>query len=109
MQTLPPSLNHLENHGRAEEIANAITHGIGAGRAIAALAILVTFAGLQGDPWKVVSFSVYGAMLVIPLSHRDVSASLLVEHDMRSFDASTHTSRGERALPPRANSSSSRS
>lgn len=55
----------LEKHGKAEEIANAITHGIGAGLAIAALAILVTFAGMDGDPWRVVSFSIYGSMLVI--------------------------------------------
>lgn len=33
--------------------------------AIAALAVLVTRAGLEGDPWKVVSFSLYGSTLVI--------------------------------------------
>lgn len=49
---------------RAEELANALTHGIGAGLAAAALAILVTFAALQGDAWRVVSFSIYGATLL---------------------------------------------
>ncbi|MCU0664432.1 MAG: hemolysin III family protein [Myxococcota bacterium] len=58
-------ISTLESHGRSQEIANAVTHGIGAGLAIAALAVLVTFAGLQGDPWKVVSFSIYGSMLVL--------------------------------------------
>lgn len=48
-----------------EEIANSVIHGIGAGLSIAALAILVTFAGLFGDPWRVVSFSIYGATLVL--------------------------------------------
>jgi len=50
---------------RGEEIANGITHGIGAGLSVAALAILVTYAGLFGDAWRVVSFSIYGATLII--------------------------------------------
>lgn len=48
-----------------EEIANAITHGIGAALAIAALAILVVFAAIRGNVWHVVSFSVYGSTLVL--------------------------------------------
>jgi len=46
-----------------EEIANSITHGIGAALSIAALVILVVFAGKYGDAWRVVSFSIYGATL----------------------------------------------
>ena len=48
-----------------EEIANSITHGIGAALATAALTILVVFAALRGNAWHVVSFSIYGASLVI--------------------------------------------
>lgn len=48
-----------------EEIANSITHGIGAALGTAALTILVVFATLKGDAWRVVSFSIYGATLVI--------------------------------------------
>ncbi|MBT9147674.1 MAG: hypothetical protein DDT32_01439 [Syntrophomonadaceae bacterium] len=48
-----------------EEILNAITHGIGALLAAAALALLVVFASLYGNIWHVVSFSIYGATLVI--------------------------------------------
>lgn len=48
-----------------EEIANTITHGVGAALSVAALAILVTFAGLFGDVWRVVSFSIYGATLFL--------------------------------------------
>jgi len=46
-----------------EEIANSITHGIGAALSIAAFVILVVFAGQQGDVWRIVSFSIYGATL----------------------------------------------
>lgn len=43
---------------------NSITHLAGAGLAVAGAAFLVTQAALVGDPWKIVSFSIYGAMLV---------------------------------------------
>jgi hemolysin III len=48
-----------------EEIANSITHGIGAALATAALVILVVFAAIHGNAWQVVSFSIYGSSLII--------------------------------------------
>ena len=48
-----------------EEIANTITHGIGAGLSVAGLTLLVVLAGLYGDVYQIVSFSIYGATLVI--------------------------------------------
>jgi hemolysin III len=48
-----------------EEIANAITHGIGAALAIAALVILIVFAAIRGNVWHVVSFTVYGSTLIL--------------------------------------------
>ncbi len=48
-----------------EEIANAITHGIGALLAIAALVVLIVLAAMQGTVWHVVSFSVFGTTLVL--------------------------------------------
>jgi hemolysin III len=50
---------------RGEEIANALTHAVGAALGVAGLVILVTSAVMKGDPWKVVSFSVFGATLII--------------------------------------------
>jgi len=49
---------------RYGERFNSITHLVGAALAIAGTAVLVTVAAGLGDPWKIVSFSVYGAMLV---------------------------------------------
>ncbi len=46
-----------------EEIANSITHGIGTGLSIAGLVVLVVLASREGDPWKIVSYSIYGATL----------------------------------------------
>ena len=48
-----------------EEIANSITHGIGAALSIAGLTLLVVLAVIYGDAWRVVSFSVYGSTLVL--------------------------------------------
>ncbi|MCB5266905.1 MAG: hemolysin III family protein [Candidatus Cloacimonetes bacterium] len=48
-----------------EEIANAITHGVGVGLAIAALVVLVVHAARISDTWKIVSFSIYGATMII--------------------------------------------
>ena len=42
---------------------NAITHLIGAALALAGLVVLVVVAARQGDPWKIVSFGIYGATL----------------------------------------------
>ena len=47
------------------ERLNSITHAIGAAAALAGMVVLVVFASLKGDPWKIVSFSVYGLSLLL--------------------------------------------
>ena len=44
---------------------NSITHLVGTVLSVAGLATLVTMGALEGDPYKVVSFAVYGAMLFV--------------------------------------------
>lgn len=48
-----------------EEVANSISHGIGAALSIVALVLLVMFASLRGNAWQIVSFSVYGSTLFL--------------------------------------------
>lgn len=48
-----------------EEWANVITHGIGAALAIAGLIALVLMSASQANPYRIVSYSVYGATLVL--------------------------------------------
>lgn len=48
-----------------EEIANGITHGIGAMLSVAGLTVLVVLAAIYGDTWRIVSFSIYGTSLVL--------------------------------------------
>lgn len=49
----------------AEEIAHAITHGVGLLFSVAGLVVLVVFASLRGDGWHIVSCSIYGTTLVL--------------------------------------------
>ncbi len=50
---------------KKEEIANAVIHGIGALLSIAALVILIVFSALYGTAWHVVSFTLFGATMVL--------------------------------------------
>ena len=50
---------------RTEELANALTHGLGALLGVAALSVLVVYASRRGDAWHLVSCSVYGVSLIL--------------------------------------------
>ena len=50
---------------RGEEIANWLTHGIGAVLSVVALTLLIVFASAAGDAWHVVSFTVFGLTLLV--------------------------------------------
>ena len=52
-------------YSRKEEVANAITHGIGVLMSIAALVLLVVFAVIYGTAWHVVSYSIFGATMLL--------------------------------------------
>jgi hemolysin III len=55
----------VPQHSPAEELANSITHGIGAVLSIAALGILTAFSSLFGNTWHIVSCSIFGATLIL--------------------------------------------
>lgn len=60
---------NTHTYPRREEVANAITHGIGALLSVAALVLLIVFSSTQGSVWHVVSFTIYGvSMLLLYLS-----------------------------------------
>ena len=48
-----------------EEKLNVISHGIGLLLSIAALVLLVVYASKYGSVWHIVSFSIYGASLIV--------------------------------------------
>jgi len=59
------SLPDERRQSRAEETANSLIHLIGFGLGVAVLTLLVVSASALGDPWRVVSFSIYGSCLVL--------------------------------------------
>ncbi len=55
----------VNNQSLGEEIANSITHGIGALLAIAGTVVAIVYAAIHGDALSVVSACLYGAGLII--------------------------------------------
>lgn len=49
----------------AEEVAHAVSHGVGIVLAVGGLALLVVLAALRGDAWHVTSSAVFGTSLVL--------------------------------------------
>ena len=53
------------DYNTAEEIANAVTHGVGALLAIGGSAVLITLAAVWGDGWQLASAIVFGVTLFL--------------------------------------------
>lgn len=68
---LSPRLSEAMEHGRdklytlGEEIAHALTHGLGVVLAIVGLTVMVARAALYGDHWHIIGAAVFGATLVL--------------------------------------------
>jgi hemolysin III len=58
-------MNAALSQSPRDELANAITHALGVAMALAGLAVLVTLASLRGSARQIVSYSIYGATLVL--------------------------------------------
>lgn len=72
-----------------EEIANAIIHGLGIGLSVAALVLLVTFAALAGDDYRIASAIVFGVALVLEYTASTLYHSFpqpKVKHLFKIFD-----------------------
>ncbi len=46
-------------------MANSISHGVGIALAVAGVTLLVVFGAIYGDAWHVVSFSIFGASMIV--------------------------------------------
>ncbi len=58
------NVSNFNDQSKGEEIANAISHGVGALLSIAGTAVIIVFAVKDGDPMKIVSASIYGFSLI---------------------------------------------
>ncbi len=56
---------YIKRYSLGEEIANSLTHGIGALLSICGLVVLVNLAATHGNIWHVVSSSIFGATMIL--------------------------------------------
>ncbi len=75
-----------------EEIANAITHGIGMVLSIAGLVILIVNASLFGTPWHIVSFTLFGVTMVLLYTSSTLVHSLPKGRAKNIFEILDHSS-----------------
>jgi hemolysin III len=59
------SENLVARYTRREEYANIATHALGVALSIAALVVMVGYAARDGDPYHLVSVSIFGATLIL--------------------------------------------
>lgn len=50
-------------YSRTEELANSLTHGLGAALSVAGLCLLLFYSSQMNDIWRTLSFSIYGGSL----------------------------------------------
>ncbi len=55
----------LDSYSLIEEVWHSLTHGLGLALSIAGTSVLILRAVDKGDAWHVVSFSIYGASLIL--------------------------------------------
>ena len=58
-------MNTEKRFTRGEELANAISHGVGLFMSIAATAVIVIFAALHGNAWQITSSAIFGATMIL--------------------------------------------
>lgn len=82
---------NTHTYTRNEEIANAITHGIGALLSIAALVILIVFAAIKGTALHVVSFTIYGSTMLLLYTASTLVHSFPEGRAKRVFESLDHS------------------
>lgn len=89
--TLKPKIT-LPKVSTAEELINAITHGLGALLGIGGTAVAIVWAALYGNVYSIVSASIYGAMLIILYTMSTLYHALTHKGAKRVFRVFDHCS-----------------
>lgn len=87
-----PNTKKINNQSLGEEIANSITHGIGALLSIAGTVVAIVYAALHGDAMSVVSACLYGAGLIILYTASTLYHSLTNYKAKKVFQVLDHCS-----------------
>ncbi|SDC36903.1 hemolysin III [Pelagirhabdus alkalitolerans] len=75
-----------------EEIANAITHGVGMLFSVVALVFLIVFSSLHGNAWHIVSFTIYGITMFFLYTSSTLLHSLPEGKGKSIFEILDHSS-----------------
>ncbi|HEY5038874.1 MAG TPA: hemolysin III family protein [bacterium] len=75
-----------------QEFVNSLTHGLGAVAATVGMAVLIVLACLKGNAWHIVSFSVYGATLLMLYLISTLYHSFRSPRVKRVFEVMDHAS-----------------
>jgi len=81
-----------KKYTRKEEIANSITHGIGALFGVAALTILLIPAIQKGNVPDIVAFSIYGACIILMFTSSTLYHSFTIDKVKKVFRVFDHCS-----------------
>ncbi|MCU0600805.1 MAG: hemolysin III family protein [Desulfobacterales bacterium] len=93
MKTLSGKKNQSgQRYSIGEEIANSVTHGVGAALSIAAMSVLIFIASQNKDAWRIVSFSIYGATLFLLYLASTLYHAFTHEKTKRFFRLMDHSS-----------------
>lgn len=63
--TLPAQSSSERSYSPGHELANTLTHGVGALLSVAGLVLLVVYASLFGNAWHITACSIFGASMVL--------------------------------------------
>lgn len=82
----------LHKYSLAEELISSISHGVGAGLAVAALVVGVVASAMRGSAWCVVSVAIYGSMLIILYTMSTIYHGLRPNNGKKVFRVIDHCS-----------------
>jgi hemolysin III len=74
-----------------EELANAVTHGVGLVLSIAGFVVLLVFAALRGTAWHMVACSIYGVTLICLYTASTLYHSVLSPRLKRTLEVFDHS------------------
>jgi hemolysin III len=87
-----PRSVHEKRYSAGEEIANSVTHGLGALLSMAALVLLVVFAALRGNARHVASYAVFGSSLIVLYTMSTLYHAITAPRAKRVLEILDHSS-----------------
>ena len=82
---------NVREYTLGEEIANSVTHGIGAALAVVALVLLIMRAAASGDPLHLAAALVYGIAMLVEYLMSTLYHAIAVERAKRVFKVLDHS------------------